>query len=282
MSLSLRLARGIVSTEMPAFVMGIVNATDDSFWEGSRASSLESGIGLALGLVERGADILDIGGESTRPGAAYVGETEEIARVAPLVREIRKRTDVPISVDTRKASVMRAALGEGADICNDVSALEDDPALAPLVAESGIPVVLMHKRGVPGTMQHAPAYRDVVGEVASYLFSRAESALSAGIARDRIILDPGIGFGKRVEDNCALVANLAKIAAGGYPVLMGHSRKSFIGAITGRATEDRLAGTLAVALVSVLNGATFLRVHDVAETMDTLMVLREIHDRGTD
>jgi dihydropteroate synthase len=281
MSLSLRLARGTVSTEMPAFVMGILNATDDSFWEGSRAPSLESALALALSLAERGADIIDIGGESTRPGAVYVGEAEEIARVAPLVREIRKRSSVPLSVDTRKASVMRAALDEGADICNDVSALEDDPSLAPLVAASGIPVVLMHKRGVPASMQDAPEYYDVVAEVASYLFSRAEYALGAGIARDRIILDPGIGFGKRVEDNCALIANLAKIAAGGYPVLMGNSRKSFIGSITGRKAEDRLAGTLAAALVSVQNGASFLRVHDVAETKDTLAVLREIQNRGS-
>jgi dihydropteroate synthase len=277
---SLPLAKRTISTDLPAFIMGIVNATDDSFWEGSRASTLEAGVDLALLLVASGADIIDIGGESSRPGAEYVGEAEEISRVVPLVREIRKRTDTPISIDTRKASVMRAALDEGADICNDISALEDDPDLASLIGKSGIPVVLMHKKGNPLMMQDNPNYEDVVGEVASYLFSRAEFAIKAGIAREKIILDPGIGFGKRYGDNCALITDLAEIVRGGYPVLMGHSRKSFIGTMTGRPTGDRLAGTLAAGLVSVMNGAMILRVHDVAATHDSLSVLREIHVRG--
>lgn len=269
-----------IRTGHDAFVMGILNATPDSFWEKSRAASLADGVARALALVADGADIIDIGGESTRPGSAYVGEEEEISRVIPLVRAIRKETAVPISVDTRKAAVMRAAIDSGADICNDISALEDDPELAPLVASAGIPVILMHKKGSPVSMQDSPAYADPVREVAEYLFARARFAEGSGIARDRIILDPGIGFGKRYEDNCALIDGLAEIVRGGYPVLMALSRKSCVGTMTGRATPDRLAGTLAANLVAVRNGASLLRVHDVRETVDTLSVLQEIKARG--
>ena len=260
--------------------MGILNATPDSFWEKSRAGSLAGGVSRALALVADGADIIDIGGESTRPGSAYVGEEEEISRVIPLVCAIRKESDVPISVDTRKASVMRAAIDSGADICNDISALEDDPELAPLVARAGVPVILMHKKGVPVSMQDSPSYADPVREVAEYLFAQARFAVERGIAPDRIVLDPGIGFGKRYEDNCALIDGLAEIVRGGYPVLMALSRKSCVGTMTGRETADRLAGTLAANLVAVQNGASFLRVHDVRETVDTLSVLQEIKLRG--
>jgi dihydropteroate synthase len=277
--LSLSASRAI-RTDLGAFVMGILNATPDSFWERSRAATLSEGIERALALVADGADIIDIGGESTRPLAAYVDAEEEAARVIPLIRAIRKETDIPISVDTRKASVMRGAIDAGADICNDISALEDDPELAPLVAGTGIPVILMHKRGVPASMQDNPVYADPVREVAEYLFTRARFAEGRGIAHDRIILDPGIGFGKRYEDNCALIAALAEIVEGGYPVLMALSRKSCIGAMTGRDTADRLAGTLAANLVAVQRGASILRVHDVRETRDMLSVLREIDLRG--
>ncbi len=267
-------------TRLPAFIMGILNATPDSFWENSRTGSLASGVELALAQVADGADILDIGGESSRPGSAYVGEEEEMRRVIPLIREIRKYSAIPISVDTRKAAVLEAALDAGADMCNDISALEDDPGLASLVARAGIPVILMHKQGVPSTMQDNPVYTDVVRNVAGYLFSRARFAVDAGIDRSRIVLDPGIGFGKRYADNCALIAGLAEIAAGGYPVLAALSRKSCIGEMTGRSAADRLPGTLAANLVSVLNGATFVRVHDVAQTRDVLSVLQEIQTRG--
>lgn len=280
MSLSLRLASREISTGLPSFIMGIVNATPDSFFESSRAPTLAEGIDRALTLESEGADIIDIGGESTRPGSAYIGVDEEIARVVPLVREIRKRSSVPISIDTRKAAVMRAALDAGADICNDISALEDDPALAPLVRDARIPVILMHKKGNPETMQVNPSYRDAVREVADYLCSRAAAAEGAGIERGKIILDPGIGFGKRYVDNCALIAGLAEIVARGYPVLMALSRKSCIGAMTGRDTGDRLAGTIAANLIAVMNGSTFLRVHDVKETRDMLSVQQEITLRG--
>ncbi len=279
--LSFALAGGrAVVTSLPAFIMGILNATPDSFWERSRTGTLASGVERALALVAEGADILDIGGESTRPGSQYMEADEEIARVIPLIREIRKHSAVPISVDTRKAAVMEAALDAGADLCNDISALSDDPALSGVVARSGIPVVLMHKQGIPVSMQDNPVYTDVVRNVADYLFERARFAQESGIERSRIILDPGIGFGKRYVDNCALLAGLAEIAAGGYPVLIALSRKSCIGEMTGRAAADRLPGSLAANLVAVQNGATFVRVHDVAQTRDTLSVLQEIQTRG--
>lgn len=281
MSRRLRLdASRELSTDLPAFIMGILNATPDSFWEKSRTGDLSSGLELALSLEAAGADILDIGGESTRPGSSYIDASDEIARIVPLIRAIRQHSRIPISVDTRKAAVMKAALDAGADICNDISALEDDPELAPLLAEVGIPVILMHKQGIPESMQDDPRYGNVVSEVAAYLTARASFAEAAGIARDCIILDPGIGFGKRYGDNCALLAGLAEITARGYPVLVALSRKSCIGLMTGRETGDRLPGTLAANLIAVQNGAAIVRVHDVAETHDILSVLQEITTRG--
>ena len=271
-----------IETPLPAFIMAILNATPDSFWEGSRSGfSVEAACDAALGYVAEGADIIDIGGESTRPGAAYVNEAEELERVIPLVRAIRKRSPVPISIDTRKSRVFEAALAEGADILNDVSALADDPAMASLAARSSVPVILMPKRGTPESMQANPEYADPVREVRDELLSRARFALEAGIAKNRIILDPGIGFGKRYGDNLALIAGLAEIVECGYPVLMALSRKSCIGTMTGRDVADRLPGTLAANLLAVERGAFMLRVHDVAETRDMLRVLQEIQNSGT-
>lgn len=270
----------MLETDLPAFIMGVLNATPDSFWDQSRTGSLASGVERALAMEADGADIIDIGGESTRPGSAYVGAEEEIARVIPLILEIRKHSRIPISVDTRKASVLKAALEAGADICNDVSSLEDDADMASLAADAGIPVILMHKRGIPATMQDSPSYADVVSNVADYLFSRARYAEECGIARDKIILDPGIGFGKSYAHNCALLSGLSVLSRGAYPVLVGLSRKSCIGQMTGRETSLRLSGTLAANLIAVQNGAGFLRVHDVAETRDILSVLQEITGSG--
>ncbi len=244
------------------------------------ADAAARGADMALAFQADGADIIDIGGESTRPGSAYVTEEEELARVIPLIKAIRKRSDVPISVDTRKARVLEAALAEGADMLNDVSALADDPAMAPLAARTRIPVILMHKRGSPGDMQVNPLYEDPVREVIAELLARTQFAEDSGVARERIILDPGIGFGKRHSDNVALIAGLAEIAATGYPVLMALSRKSVIGEMTSRVIEDRLAGTLAANLIAVQRGAFMLRVHDVRETCDALRVLKEIETRG--
>ncbi|MDR0707437.1 MAG: dihydropteroate synthase [Treponema sp.] len=257
-------------------VMAIVNCTNDSFFPHSRAADAEAAVEKALRAVEDGADIIDIGGESTRPGAAYIDEEEESRRVLPVIRGIRRRSAASISVDTRKAAVAAAALEAGANIINDISALEDDPDMGRVCAAHRAKVVLMHKKGAPETMQNDPFYQDVVGEVASYLKDAAQRALDAGVARENIILDPGVGFGKRLEDNMALIKRLAAIRALGYPVLVGLSRKTFIGDMTGRGVEDRLAGTLAANAAAIMAGADIIRVHDVKESVDMVKVLHGV------
>ncbi len=270
---TLRLANRELSTHRPAFIMGIVNATPDSFYGGSRG-----GADRAMRLVEEGADILDIGGESTRPGSAYVPEDEEIRRIIPVIEQIRRHTDTPISVDTRKKAVMEAAWNAGADILNDISALEDDEALAPFAAQKGMPVILMHKRGVPATMQQHTSYDNVFRQVSSYLEERARFAEAEGIGADRIIIDPGIGLGKDLEGNRSLIWNCGSLCGGKYPVLMALSRKRCIGEMIGEAGGDpgsdgRLYGTLAADMLAVLRGAGMLRVHDVKACRNTLDVI---------
>ena len=261
--------------------MGIVNVTPDSFWKESRVPDTAGAVNAALAMIRSGATIIDIGGESTRPGSAYVDSREETSRVEPVVRAIREaaeaeRLDPVISVDTRKAAVARAALDAGADIVNDISALRDDPEMASLCAERGAPVILMHMKGVPASMQEKPWYSDCVAEVLEFLLAAAERARRAGIPRDRILLDPGIGFGKRVEDNLDLLRRLEDFSASGYPVVVGLSRKSFLGALTGRDVADRLPGSLAAACAAFLGGADVFRVHDVRETADALSVFGAI------
>jgi dihydropteroate synthase len=224
-------------------------------------------------MAEDGAGIIDLGAESTRPGAAYISAEEELERLVPAIEAIRRRSAVPLSVDTRKAAVAAACLEAGADIINDISALEDDPDMGRLCGEKKAAVVLMHKRGTPVDMQRDPCYGDAAAEVGAYLREAAERAIRQGIDRGRIILDPGIGFGKRPEDNLDILARLAEICGNGYPVLIGVSRKGFIGKLTGRSTEERLAGTLGVEAWCVLGGARILRVHDVRETVDLVKVL---------
>ena len=283
MRLQLDCGKGhIIKTDLPAFIMGIVNATPDSFYEPSRSTSVEKGLERALALEAEGADIIDIGGESTRPGSSYIGQEEELERVIPLIETIRKRSAIPISVDTRKAAVMEVAFKAGATLCNDISALTDDPTLGTLIAREAGAVVLMHKRGTPPTMQqNVPQYGNVVTEVRDYLEERAAYALHCGIARERIIIDYGIGFGKTVEDNYRLVAASAYFTGLGYPLLVGLSRKSFIGAVTGEAPEKRLTGTLAATVYAVQQGASIVRVHDAAETRELLLVLKELQKYGT-
>jgi len=264
----------------PFAVMGVVNATPDSFWSGSRHRAVEEAVETALAMEAAGAAAIDLGGESTRPGSAYVDEDEEIRRVVPLVEALRKVSDIAISVDTRKAGVFRAALAAGADILNDVSALRDAPEAAGLAAASGCPVVLMHMKGDPKSMQEAPSYVDCLGEVRAFLAEAVERALSAGLPRELIVLDPGIGFGKRVEDNLALLRGLGELASLGQPLLVGLSRKSFVGALTGKPVEARLAGSLGAAASAWLGGARLFRVHDVAETRDLLLVLSAVLGRG--
>jgi dihydropteroate synthase len=243
--------------------MGVLNVTPDSFSDGGRFATGAAAVQCGIEMVAEGADILDVGGESTRPGAEEVPVAEEIRRVVPVVRALAGEVDVPVSVDTTKAAVAEAALEAGAVIVNDVSAMRSDPAMRKVVAESGAGAVLMHMLGNPRTMQADPRYDDVVQEVAAALVGWASEAEAAGIARDRIVVDPGIGFGKTAAHNLSLLHHLDRLVATGYPVLVGSSRKSFIGLTLGVPLEERLEGTAATVAWSVAAGARLVRVHDV-------------------
>jgi len=247
--------------------MGILNCTPDSFSDGGRYASPAQATDAALAMVSAGADIVDVGGESTRPGARPVAAAEECARVLPVIAALRRQTSAAISIDSAKHEVARAALDAGADIVNDVTALRGDPAMGPLVAARGIPVVLMHMQGAPATMQQAPRYADVVREVRDFLLARARQAQEIGIAADRILIDPGFGFGKRLEHNLALLARLEELVAGPYPVLVGLSRKSMIDHALGLPVDARLEASVALAVLAAERGAAVVRVHDVAATV---------------
>ncbi|HDS0922870.1 TPA: dihydropteroate synthase [Stenotrophomonas maltophilia] len=253
-------------------VMGIVNVTPDSFSDGGAHDSTEAAVAHGLQLVAEGADLLDIGGESTRPGAAPVALEEELRRVVPVIEQLAAQTQVPISIDTFKPEVMRAAVAAGAGMINDIHALRQDGALA-AAAELGVPVVLMHMQGEPGSMQDTPHYDDVVAEVHRFLVDRMFSAEMAGIAKKNLVIDLGFGFGKTTEHNMILLARSARFLELGVPMLAGLSRKRSIGELTGReAPRERVAGSVAAHLVAAQRGATILRVHDVAATVDALKV----------
>jgi dihydropteroate synthase len=251
-------------------VMGIVNVTPDSFSDGGRFLSAPAALEHARRLIDEGADLLDIGGESTRPGAADVSEPEEIDRVVPLIQALRS-TSVPLSVDTSKPRVMRAALAAGASIVNDVRAFQEAGAPEAVVG-SGCGLVLMHMQGTPRTMQREPSYGDVVREVGDFLRLRVAALVQAGIAAERIAVDPGFGFGKSVSHNFRLLRELDALTTLGRPVLVGLSRKSMLGAVTGRAVGERVAASVAAAVLAVERGARIVRVHDVAATRDALRV----------
>jgi dihydropteroate synthase len=253
-------------------VMGVLNVTPDSFSDGGRWLALPDALARGEQMAAEGAALIDVGGESTRPGSAPVAEDEELRRVLPVVERLAGTLSIPISIDTRKPRVMRRAIAAGASMVNDVAALRAPDAVE-AVAASDAAVCLVHMQGEPGTMQDAPAYADVVGEVRGFLRARAAACEAAGIARSRLVVDPGFGFGKSLEHNLALLARLSAIAADGLPVLAGLSRKRMIGALTGRGEGDRLAGSLAAALVATLNGALIIRAHDVRETVDALRVV---------
>jgi dihydropteroate synthase len=248
--------------------MGVVNVTPDSFSDGGRFLDPGAAVAHARRLVAEGADIVDVGGESTRPGAAPAGERQELERILPVIEQLR---DVPVSVDTRRPNVMRAALAAGASMVNDIEALGAPGALE-AVAGSDCVVCLMHKKGDPATMQEVPGYENVVAEVRDFLARRIAACEQAGIARDRIVADPGFGFGKTVAHNLTLLKRLPELAALGVPLLAGWSRKSSLGRITGRDTAGRLSASLAAALLALLGGARILRVHDVKETRDVVLV----------
>lgn len=258
-------------------VMGIVNVTPDSFSDGGLHASAAAAIAHAHRLIEDGADMLDIGGESTRPGAAEVGVQEELDRVLPVLEGLRGVT-VPLSIDTWKPEVMRAALAAGASLVNDVNALRAEGALQ-AVAVSDAAVCLMHKQGTPQTMQQQPHYADVVAEVGAFLRARVAATEAAGIPRNRIVIDPGFGFGKTLAHNLALLRHLEALSALGVPVLAGLSRKSMLGAITGREVGERVAASVATALLAVQRGAAIVRVHDVRETVDALKVWNAVNSK---
>ena len=268
--MNLRIGKFSIELDRPR-VMGIVNVTPDSFSDGGKFLARNDGIAHARRLIEDGADILDIGGESTRPGAAAISLQEELDRVLPVL-EALVHDGVPISIDTQKTEVMAAAITAGASMINDVNALQALGALH-LCAGSSVAVCLMHKQGLPANMQQAPAYVDVVSEVTVFLCARGNACLDAGFARERIVIDPGFGFGKTVEHNFRLLRELNSLAALGYPVLAGFSRKASLGIVTGRGPDDRLAASIATAVLCAQNGATILRVHDVRETVDAIKVL---------
>jgi dihydropteroate synthase len=252
-------------------IMGILNTTPDSFYAPSRVGA-QAGTERALKMIQQGVDIIDLGGESSRPGSQYVGAAEEIRRLKPLLQSIRKASTIPLSIDTRKRKVAEACLDLGANWINDISSLEDDPEMASLLAERGCPVVLMHKQGDPQHMQINPQYQDVIQDIRDYFSRRLDYALAQGISEDQIILDPGIGFGKNLEDNLAILKRLREFRSLGRPLMIGLSRKSFIDKIFPSKPEERLPGTVVAHLRTLEQGVDYLRVHDVLETRQTLAV----------
>lgn len=256
-------------------VMGIVNVTPDSFSDGGRFHTTERAVEHALQLIADGADILDIGGESTRPGATPVGLDEELSRVIPVIQALSEVSTVPLSIDTYKPEVMRAAIAAGADIVNDVRALQEEGALE-LVANSNAGVCLMHMQGTPQTMQLDPSYEDVVEEVSRFLTARLHAALAIGISKERILLDPGFGFGKTTAHNIALIQHLERLASIGQPLLVGLSRKAVLGKIVGGDEQQRIHAGIAASVISAIKGAKIIRVHDVKATVDALKVVAAV------
>jgi len=255
-------------------VMGILNVTPDSFSDGGRHFQTSNAISAALKMEDDGAAIIDIGGESTRPYSAPVSEEEELRRVIPVIEALTKRVDTPLSIDTSKARVAEEAVAAGAEIINDVTGLQGDPRMPSVVTQNQIGVCVMHMQGTPQTMQDNPTYHDVVEEIKQYLTARLDACLGLGIPKERICLDPGIGFGKTHEHNLELVRNADQFLAAATPILVGHSRKGFIGHLLGDKEADRTAATLAVSLALAARGVHILRVHDVRETVDALKIYR--------
>ena len=275
-----RLRDRTLSPGRPPLVMGVVNVTPDSFSDGGRFLDPEIAVAHGVELVRQGAALLDVGGESSRPGAAPVSAAEEADRVLPVIRGLAARTDVPLSIDTWKAEVARAALEAGAHIVNDITALCGDPAMGEVVRTHQAGLILMHMQGTPATMQINPTYTDVVAEVIAFFEARLQATTDLGIARTQVVLDPGIGFGKTPEHNLELLARLDCLGRLGRPVCLGVSRKGFLGRLLNRPLDARLAGSLAVACHALArNSAQILRVHDVAATHDAVIVFSEVERR---
>ncbi len=279
----LKTKHGHLDFSSRAYVMGIVNVTPDSFYDGGRYESLSNAVERGIQLAGDGADLLDIGGESTRPGADAVPAGEELNRVIPVIQELRKKLAIPISVDTRKAEVARAGLEAGADLINDISGLMHDPDMVRVACGHACPVIVMHMQGHPKTMQDNPVYEDVIAEIKRYFVERSRTLQNDGIASSDILIDPGIGFGKRLQDNLRILNELESFSELGFPIVIGPSRKRFIGDILHLPVEERLEGTAAAVAVAVLRGANIVRVHDVREivrvmrTVDAIM-RQELHE----
>lgn len=277
--LSWQLRDRLLTPGSPPLVMGIVNVTPDSFSDGGRFLAVDAAVNQARRVIDQGADLLDLGGESSRPGAQPVPLEEELARVLPVVRRLVGQISVPLSIDTSKAEVARQALEEGAHIINDITALESDPAMLDVVKQFQAGVILMHMRGTPATMQKHPHYDDVVREVADYLETRLKACVERGIAAERIVLDPGIGFGKTSAHNLRLLAHLEELRHLDRPVCLGVSRKGFFGQVTSRPVEQRLAASLAAACYGLVRQTVqIVRVHDVGETRDVVALLQALRD----
>ncbi|MCK5147713.1 dihydropteroate synthase [bacterium] len=256
--------------------MGILNVTPDSFSDGGKFIDLDLALQHAYKMVEEGADIIDIGGESSRPGATAVDKNDELARVIPLIQALSSNLDIPLSIDTCKSDVAEAAINAGADIVNDISALSADEGMADVISRLGVPAVLMHMKGTPGTMQSNPHYDDMLGEIFASLQSSIDYAISVGVERNQLIIDPGIGFGKLIPDNFVLLRRLKEFSAIGCPILVGASRKSFIGWALNKPETQRLSGSLAAAVAATLAGAHILRVHDVAASREAVEIAWQI------
>lgn len=262
------------------WLMGIINVTPDSFSDGGLYFNKEKAVDRGLELAEEGANIIDIGGESTRPGSDFISTEEELMRTVPVISALRKKTDVLISVDTTKSEVAEAALGEGADIINDISSFRFDPKMLSLAAQKDIPVILMHMKGTPKNMQLNPFYEDLLAEIRGFLEERIATAQAYGIKKEKIIIDPGIGFGKSLKDNLTLIKSLKFLEPIDRPILIGISRKSFIGKILSLPPQERTEGTIASAVLSIINGAHILRVHDVEAVKRAVLITEAIIDES--
>ena len=257
-------------------IMGILNLTPDSFSDGGQFNSIQKALDHTMSMIEAGADIIDIGGESTRPGSKPISFVEEIERTIPVIEEIRKISDCAISIDSYKSEVVEAALNVNANIVNDISGLTYDNKMATLISDNKAPLILMHMKGKPLDMQKNPIYDDLISEICYFFSNQILFANSVGIDSSKIILDPGIGFGKRIEDNFEIIRELKQIRAMGFPVLIGPSRKSFIGDTLNLPTDDRIEGTMATITAGLLNGANIVRVHDIKETLRTVSIAERI------
>jgi len=262
------------------FIMGILNVTPDSFYDGGKFSNLDEAVKRGTKMAEEGADVIDIGGESTRPRSEPISLEEELSRVIPVIERLSKEIEVPLSIDTYKSEVVRKALDCGASMINDISALRFDPEMKKIAAEYKVPIVLMHIKGTPKNMQDDPYYDDVMKEISSYLKESITIAKDAGIEEDKIIIDPGIGFGKRLEDNLNILKNLSILKTLEKPILVGPSRKSFIGKVLDLPPEERLEGSLGALAVAIFNGANLVRVHDVKESLRVAELVDAIRKRG--